>query len=241
MKNNLLLMVSMLICSASISALASDWKEIPSDHIYSPKGFDDNDNVEVVVTGYLPNLCYRSPRAEVHFAGPKIIEISLESLYQAPSERDIQCAQMLVPFVLPVSLGLLDSGDYTVIVGKGTFYEQQSKMKVEHSTSDAIDDFIYAGVEYVEVKSAGQRVVELKGHNPSYCFELDHIEYISNNKDTYSILPIMKKISSNCPRKLTAFAYEWTVPEEINRDKVLLHVRSMDGRSINRLFDPTWD
>ena len=43
-------------------------KVIPIEHVYIPSGFDDNDNVEIVITGFLPNLCHKSPSAKVRVA-----------------------------------------------------------------------------------------------------------------------------------------------------------------------------
>ena len=44
--------------AALVNASTPTEKLVPVDHIYVPTGFDSNDTVEVVVTGYLPNLCH---------------------------------------------------------------------------------------------------------------------------------------------------------------------------------------
>ena len=80
------------------------------------------------------------------------------------------------------------------------------------------------------------RIVELKGYNPSDCFQFDRVELVSNKEDVYSVLPIMKKVSDFCPMKMVPFSYEVEIPDDLPRKNILLHVRSMDGRSVNHLF-----
>ena len=61
------------------------------------------------------------------------------------------------------------------------------------------------------------------------------MEFKSNGENTYSVLPIMKQNSELCPMKLVPFEYEISIPKELDKKKVLLHVRSMNGSSINRI------
>ena len=46
----------------------------------------------------------------------------------------------------------------------------------------------------------------------------------------------MKQINDFCPMKMTPFAYDIEVPKTLNKARVLLHVRGMDGKSINSIF-----
>ena len=201
--------------------------------MFVPTGFDSNDNVEVVVSGFLPNLCHRVPSSKVTVNGNKI-DIKMTSLYYHASSPF--CPEMVVPFVKSVPVGLLDKGKYEITVNGKTPWEQNDAIKVAESTSNAIDEFQYAYVEYIE-KEEDQSRVAFKGYNPSDCFVLDKIEYVSNGKDTYSVLPIMKQVSSFCPMKMTPFTYEWTVPTDLKAQKVLLHVRTMDGHSVNTVIN----
>lgn len=205
---------------------------VPVDHIYSPKGFDSNDDSQVMISGYLPNLCHKSPMSKVEVKGKKI-EITMSALkYDA---NNPYCAEVIVPFVESVSLGVLDKGLYDIVVNGKTLYEKKSNLFVEETTSAAVDDHIYAAVEYIE-KQEGTRTVLLKGYNPSDCFQLEEIKWVDNGRDTFSVLPIMKRTSSHCPMKLMPFEYEFEVPETLTSDLVLLHVRSMDGKSVNTVF-----
>lgn len=207
---------------------------VPIEDVYVPMGFDTNDSSEVIVTGWLPNLCHKSPMTKAEVKG-KTINITISALrYDATNPF---CPEMIVPFVKSVNVGLLDKGKYDIKVNDNTPYAQKSDLHVSESTSSAVDEYVYANVEYVE-KAEGSQTVTLKGHNPSDCFILDEIKFVSNKKNTFSVLPVMKQIRDFCPMKMQPFAYDVEVPNTLNKKKVLLHVRGMDGHSVNTIFAP---
>lgn len=228
-----LIVLATLFGTAGAMADTPFEKEVPVDHVYSPIGFDSNDSTEVVVEGFLPNLCHKSPKTKVEINGDTI-NIKLTSLYY--DSTTYFCPEMIVPFTETVSLGLLDKGNYKIVVNGKTPYEATSKLKIAEATSDAIDEFTYAYVDYVEKAAPASKTVKLKGYNPSDCFALEKIDYVSNGEDTYSILPKMKQIRDFCPMKMMPFEYEFKVPNELQRSKVLLHVRTMYGKSVNTVF-----
>jgi hypothetical protein len=206
---------------------------VPVDDVFTPKGFDSNDDVEIVVSGFLPNLCYKSPFTEVEVVD-KTIKVTTGALnYDALAPY---CLEMIVPFVEVVHVGLLDRGTYNIVVNGKSYYEKKGSIFVNEATNQAIDDHTYASVENI-LKEEGSRTVKLQGYNPSECFILDEIQVVSNHLNTYSILPKMKQVSDFCPMKMVPFTYEMEVPKTINKNKVLLHVRVMDGKSVNSVFN----
>ena len=226
-------MIAMLLLAGGV-AFASTPVEImtPVDHIYSPKGFDSNDNVEVIIEGYLPNLCHKSPTSVVKVVGSKI-EIKVTALrYDASNPF---CPEAIVPFVETVNVGLLDKGNYDIVVNGKSIYQKDGAIEVAEATSNSVDEHVYANVDSV-MKESGSREVELRGYTVSDCFVLDEINVVDNGKDVYSVLPKMKQISDFCPQKMVPFSYKMEVPSKLKRDKVLLHVRGMNGNSVNSLF-----
>ncbi len=205
---------------------------VPIDNIYSPKGFDTNDNTEIIISGFLPNLCHKAPTTSYELIS-NTIHVSVQALKYDPSNPF--CAEMIVPFVESVNIGILDKGNYDIVVNGQTVFEKSSNIYIEEAGDSAIDDFTYANVEYVE-KSMNGRKISLIGHNPSDCFVLDEVKVVDNNKDTFSILPIMKQVSEFCPQKMIPFTYDVEIPQNLKTSKVLLHVRVMDGKSVNTLF-----
>lgn len=212
-------------------------KRVPITHVYAPKGFDNNDRTEIVVTGYLPNLCHRSPTASVKVEG-ETIKIEITSLYYEPTNPF--CPPMKVPFDQKVTTGVLEKGHYQIVVNGGLIESEKSLITIQEASSSAIDENVYALVDEID-KDEDNGKVTLKGYNPSDCYVLDKIRYFSNDRDTYSILPIMKQVNSFCPMKLVPFKVDFTVPKELNSEKILLHVRSMDGNAVNSIFTQKFD
>lgn len=205
---------------------------IPVDHIYVPKGFDSNDNSEIILSGHLPNLCHKAPKTIIQKDGNKIMITVTALKYHNTNPF---CAEVLVPFVEPVSLGVLDKGMYDIVVNGKSIFRKEANILINESTSPAVDDHVYANIDNVQ-REEGTRVVKLNGYNPSECLQFDEVKVVDNDKDVYAVLPIMKKVSDFCPMKLTPFSVEVEVPKNLKEDKVLLHVRSMDGKSVNALF-----
>jgi hypothetical protein len=229
---NQIKLLAVLVVSAVFAPVAQAVDQVPAPvtQVFAPLGFDTNDNSEVIVAGYLPNLCYKAAKAEAKVIG-KSVQVDVTA-YKVNSQL---CAQMAVPFLEVARLGVLDKADYDVTVNPGLPSEKRTQLPVIESTSSAIDDFVYANVNSIE-RIEGTRRVLLKGENPSPCYDLEEINLVSNGKDTYSVLPILRQVSAVCPRVMTPFEYEITVPQELSPKKILLHVRVMNGKSVNSLF-----
>lgn len=207
-------------------------KTIGIEEVFTPVGFDSNDTTEIVITGYLPNLCHKTPKVYIDINENKV---NLKVTALSYHKTNPYCPQMVVPFTEKVKLGVLSEGEYQIAINENTRHEEFAAIEVSEPAESIIDNHIYANVDYIADLGDKDRKVILKGYNPSYCLELDKVEFKNNGENTYSVLPIMKQVNELCPMKLTPFAYEITIPKELERKKVLLHVRSMDGSSINRV------
>jgi hypothetical protein len=234
-KINFKMLMIMVALPLSFSQLAKAGETvIPVDHIYAPAGFDSNDNTEIVITGYLPNLCYKAPKSTVTVKNGKI-SVTMNAMRR--NNGMALCTVIKLPYTETVDIGVLDKGKYQVAVNEKTSLEFLGKLAVAEATSNSIDDVIYANVEKVERLVSDKRTVLLTGYNPSDCFELKEIIVKDNGSDTYSILPKMKQVKEFCPKKMIPFTYEFEVPETLSAEKVLLHVRVMDGRAVNAFFE----
>lgn len=233
--NNALWTTLALIPALGMAALPNAFDtSIPVEHIYSPAGFDTNDNAEVAITGYLPNLCYKAPKSVVTVKDGKI------AVAMKATRKDnglAFCVNIRIPYVEYVKIGVLDKGPYVVAVNEATQWEKYSKLSVVESRNNANEEIVYANVDKVVRADEDSRKVLLQGYNPSDCFELKDIVVKDNGVDTYSILPRMKQVRAHCPKKMVPFTYEVEVPQNLEADKVLLHVRVMDGRSVNAFFN----
>lgn len=207
---------------------------VPVDHVYTPAGFDSNDNTEVVVTGFLPNLCYKAPKSAVTVVDGKI-SVSVKATMRTNGLGF--CTNVIVPYTEFIKIGVLDKGKYQIAINEKSHWEKKSQISITEAINSSIDEAVYANVKEVTRENDVSRKVILKGYNPSDCFELKEIIIIDNGVDTYSILPKMKKVKTFCPKKMIPFNYELEVPEKLEADVVLLHVRVMDGRSVNAFFN----
>jgi hypothetical protein len=217
---------------SGISSLAPE-SFIPVTHVFVPAGFDSNDSVEIFITGYLPNLCYKAPRSEVKLKGENI-EIKMTAL--TVNSFGSYCADVAVPYFETARLGVLPEGVHKILINKDSRFTKIGKIEIAKNTTEAVDEAIYANVEKIEFAKNG-RGVTLRGKNPSNCFELDRVIVIDNGSDTYSVLPKLKVVKEKCEKKQIPFSYSFQVPDTLKSEQVLLHVRVMDGKSMNALYN----
>jgi hypothetical protein len=214
---------------SSFSAMANtNVVPAPVKHLYIPDGFDSNDSVEVVVTGNFPSACFSRNEVKVSMK-EDLIDIKITAL---SVEKVKQCPDMIVPFKEVISLGNLQGGEYKIRVNN----KLQDMLLVTEASSSSVDDDLYAAIEYVERKSADE--VVLHGWRYSNCIDLKEVKVVSNNKDTLSILPVMKQLSDFCPMKMMPTQYKVKMNfRTMKMKEPLLHVRTMDGKSINTIIN----
>lgn len=199
------------------------------DHVFAPKGFDSNDETAVMALVWVPSPCYSKPEATAKRKG-NTVSVTVTSV----EKKNEACIQMAYPALVTVGLGQLDEGDYRVVVNGRTASQKEEKLSISKASNFSIDDFTYARVSHVSVDDASMTAT-LSGVNPSDCLELDRINFISNDKDTVAVLPIMKQVKSDCERKAVPFNYTFDVPRGLPSKDVLLHVRSLEGSAVNEL------
>ena len=217
------------------SAHAVEVVPAPLDHLFIPAGFDNNDNVELVVTGRFPNTCYSRNRVSVRVRN-ETIDIRVMSLTRSDSPD--KCLTLTVPFTEVVSVGNLQAGAYRITVNGHTRRGLRDTMTVSESRSNNMDDYIYSQVDFINLGFTGGQTGSawLHAQLPSPCLEFDRVEYLSNGKDTIAIMPIMKKVTDFCPMKMVPYE----IPIKFDLDalpskKVLLFSRSIDGKSVSTI------
>lgn len=234
--------LSMMLVTLTLSAMvqASEPKVIvsPVDHVFVPQGFDNNDNVEVVVTGKFPNPCYIKNKVAVNVDGDKIF-IKVTALKKDNSSSAL-CEDMSVPFKEDVTIGNLQGGNYEIIVNESTRFEKREKLNVTVSNSNSVDDHLYPIVDYVELGFTGGVTgdVMLVARTPSDCVKFDRVELVSNKKDVVSVLPIMKKVSQTCNEKRTRVTIPVRFnPRTLSNREIMLFVRSIEGKAVNTIIN----
>jgi len=197
--------------------------------LYIPEGFDDNDQVEVTVVGTLPNSCYRNPSFEIDSKdGTFKVRLFAEYFELKGGCRDVQMA-----YLDTIKFGTMNPGEYKVqIVNKKS--TEEIKLVVKSAPSELVDDFLYGNISGVAEDEEG-RTVELIGTNPLSCLTYSHMT-TEVQKSMIILKPHFTEVGT-CLKKPTPFKIKYDVPFLEGHPKgILLHVRVMNGRSINYLY-----
>ncbi len=234
----------------------SEIVEVPVERVFLPaKGFDDNDTVELVVDGNLPNSCYSLEKQKVQiFEAEKIIRVRqfavkrTEGKCAGREERQSPQQATPVPFTDVVTLGrLAAAAEYkieyfpTLAQSKFRSFEVQVAPTLPNSTSYPEDSEPYAMITQIRVEDIVQAgsdvIVELQGVLNNSCYHLN--EASLTPKILNDVLVIQPTVTVDqdaiCLMVLTPFKKPVRVGA-LDANRYLLHVRSMQGKSKNQVF-----
>ncbi|MCB0419004.1 MAG: hypothetical protein KDD39_15265, partial [Bdellovibrionales bacterium] len=131
--------------TASVARAEFDEVSVPVNEVFVPVGFDDNDRVEVVLDGYLPDTCHKLADVKV-----TIDENSHTMTLDQKAKRVLgACADVTVPFSNVLSLGALEAGTYKIKLADA---EESQPLKVTKAPVETPDDFLYAPVDNISVE-----------------------------------------------------------------------------------------
>lgn len=200
---------------------------------YIPGGFDNNDRAELVVEGMFPSTCYR--------VGPyeKKIDLTTKelSITQTAYKYKGMCLMMLVPFSQTVNLGIMKASTYAV--KDGSTGRDMGVLPVQLASNSGPDDHFYASIydAYVGVVDGNKRAIVLQGELPGDCWAIKEKKVVLDSKNVLAVLPVIEKIrNNNCNDYRMPFMTTVDVPD-ITPGRYLLHVRSLNGQSVNKLVD----
>lgn len=214
-----------------------------------PEGYDDNDNVQLIVNGELLNSCYDLGQTKI-VVNSKTSQINVkQSIYQKQL-RECETVETIpsylnfpVKFNRTISLGQLKAGNWTVYYAtEQEGIEEEASFMVKKSENENTDNYIYASISNVfvphlmfETKSAE---IVLSGESPNRCLALtdDNIE-IKKYGNIFVVIPKLNIVSTNrkCPyvpvpmQKIVKIG-------ELTAGTYYLQVRSLTGSAINKTF-----
>lgn len=229
------------------SALDPQSKEVPVYGVFAPKfGFDDNDDVQVVIDGYLPNSCYQKGKTKV-LVNPTTKTIVITQ-YAKLEESDLCNDQenlppeMKVPlkFMSEADIGELTLGDYRIQYNSLEGPKERSLNIEAAQNRNNIDNVFYAITSnaYVkEVVDASQPhfSVSLTGYLNSPCVSLSNKMKGVLVNDVIILLPEIVKNGGVCPPVTQDFSLDLSLKTP-PPGRYLLHIRSLNGTAVNRLF-----
>jgi hypothetical protein len=234
-----------LLSSVTLSANPVNPVEIasPIHKIYVPMGFDDNDNVEIVLHGEFPSTCYQVGDAKASVdAEKKLITVTATSL-RYPGRI---CLQSITPFIQSVKVGVIEQGAYDVVYKAADGSTLKTNLDITKRKTESPDEFLYATVDnaYLDVNAAsGKQALKLQGHFPMFfvgCMVMKEVRVLSNPSDVLVVQPIAEIVEdeSVCASQPSDRSYEYTSGlQEPFSGEGLLHVRTLNGNSLNRLID----
>lgn len=198
---------------------------------YIPDGFDTNDNTQLVAEGMFSNTCYR----------PAAVEASIDDLQKTVTLKPTayfysgMCLQMIVPFNQVVNLGIMKAGDYKVMQSGNN--NALGNLTVRVATNSTPDDFLYAPISQAYMASRGGKTyVTVSGSFTNSCMSLADV-MVNVQPKVVVVQPIsVTKEGVACTGG--EFPFERTVEVKgVTNGRYLLHVRSLNGNSVNTLVD----
>jgi hypothetical protein len=241
-------LLSTLLCAfASFAAAAGDPNpaEVPSpiNKIFVPLGWDDNDNVEIVLHGEFVNACYRVANSKYSVDHTKKQITITATSYKYSGDA---CAEIVLPFLQIVKVGILMQGQYTVtLLNEGAKGQPSPSafVKVERRKTEDPDDYLYAPVDSADIGidgATGNQVIELRGRYPLMkkgCANLANILVNRSVKDIVVVQPIMEILDDDeCAGHETVYVKSLPL-EDAFTGEGLLHVRTLNGNSSNRYLN----
>ena len=209
----------------------------PVERVFVPLGFDNNDNVEVVVHGHFSNTCFKvGPTNAVVDAQTKTVTIQA----QAYEYSGVLCAQVQIPFISNVNLGVMKEGEYSVtVVGMPDLVIDP--LIIGTATTANPDDFIYAPVEQtsLEKNAQGLDVLKIEGVYPYMfvgCMNIKEVKVSLTPGQVIVVQPIAEILEDRfcSPQNSKKFSIEQPVGFPITFSEYLIHVRTLSGSSVNR-------
>lgn len=214
----------------------------PITKVYFPDGYDDNDQVEVVLFGYLPNGCYEPGTLKVkvdHGAAGEEGRIAIEAM-MAHHHR-AACTEILVDYKETVQVGFLQAKKYKVVLTAHPNFEVPEKLTVVSSQVADRDDHVYLPVDQIHLaKTASGQELILSGTLPyqrGHCIEPDRHEVLVGPESVLVVLPIAKVVACEVQEKQS---FEYRVPlagDLMVKKNMMVHVRSLNGRSVSKVYD----
>jgi hypothetical protein len=228
------LTAALLLLGTATPGLASDQVSVGAESLYVPYGFDNNDNVVLMLEGSLPDSCHQLAQISVaKDEDQKTVTIQVN----AWREQRPQCAPGPFPFQSEVELGTMNEGSWKIVVRDTTVEEL---LTVSRASTTGQDDHLYAPVEAVEIvrNDAGTLVARLTGLITADCVAYKETQVLNQGK-VLVLLPIMEVRSTDCNPANILLSENVELPGDQLPGHYLLHVRSLNGKALNHFYDVT--
>lgn len=240
------ILMSLLLTSTSV--FAADFLtevEVPIENTFVPhRGYDDNDNIQIVVHGLLPNSCYQIGKTTVEQKNGrytiKQFATKDEGSFCSQEGNLPPHLQQMVPFTNEIELGALKEGTYNIDFKTMNSEINSRSFQVSQASVQTVDSLRYAAVSNAVIPEViydtNNVTVNLMGVFTNTCTTFDQIQILKQD-DVYVVLPTVKvRNDVQCIQMMIPFEKKISLGE-ITKGEFLVHVRSQSGRSVNRIFE----
>lgn len=250
MKNLMLALSLVLVAwsSHSISGTEKKFELVELNKVLVPaEGFDDNDNIEVVLDGVLPNACFELDQTLFRLDRKKKIIYLQQKAYvkNIPACESGELTDELswkVPFSQTLTLGHLDRGEYTLsFLGKTGSVQTRTFKVGAASSGTSVDEALYAPVSGAFIPElifeTPNAEAILTGILSSTCMSVsEEMVEVKKVGDVIIVLPKLQVLKSDDCRD-TQTPLQLMIPlGPLTKGRYLLHIRSMSGRAVNKTF-----
>ena len=211
---------------------------IKPEVVFTPKGFDDNDNAQIILYGRFSDVCHKiaQPVYSVDKANHKIY-------IQNRAYTADQCIALVVagPYTVVINLDTLPEGSYDVLVAdeKGAYAKVSTLPIASAKKPESVDDYLYAqvnDVQFTTIADGGTTQLVLKGILRNSCLTLRDVKVTKSEGNVYDVLPIMEVSQSNCLPTATLFERTISLGDS-PISPALLNIRTSGGQSIEKVID----
>lgn len=242
------LLIGLILITTSSCFAAPLISEVAIEEAFvAPKGYDTNDNVEIIIDGKLPNACFEIYKSEAIIDQTKF-EVILKQKVRVkniteclPSNQGQQQVPMWpIQFTNLVSLGNLKAGTYKVYYHNGQKKVQKS-FKVSTAVSTGIDDFIYAPISNAFIPeliyATENAEVILTGIITNTCMNFNGFVEVKRMGNVFIVLPKMSlNTFATCSETQIPLQSIVSLGPIKKEGRYLVHIRSTTGLSVNKVF-----
>lgn len=228
-----------------VEVLTPNTLDILPDRVFAPLGFDDNDNVQVVLDGHLADTCYK--------IGPTHIRVDHENhkIYLRQTAyyySGAWCAEVRIPYVQTVNLGLLAAGEYEILLERpDRGVDSAANLPIAIATNSSADNFVYAPIAEARLERShaiggnendAPFDLILSGSFANSCMHFMTAKMNIRANNVIEVLPVAKidRTHSNCAQVETEFSTTLSL-SGVAHGRYLIHIRSLNGQALNRIVD----
>lgn len=238
--------IMLLICAVSIFGAVSHAKDDrlkPTEVVLQPKyaffppGFDSNDNAQVVISGYMPNTCFKAlpPEVTVNRQDKKVV-VKNKALFFS----GCFCLEVLVPYNHVIDLNVLEAGGYAFVTTDDRGREiPWGAINIAQATGLGPDNSPYAPIDSISAVevSPGNFDLEIKGHYLSRCMTHKEISVLKRANNIIEVLPYIDIATNSwCRDPGDPFEFKVHLGTDLNA-ATLIHVRALNGQSFNQVIN----